>query len=65
MRILIEATVVGVSLALFVWILKTMKFDYCKNEIMFMFFTGFFIHLIFELLKLNKWYCKYGAACGN
>jgi hypothetical protein len=65
MRILIEATVVGIFLALFVWLMKFTKFDYCKNEIVFMFFTGFFIHLVFEMLKLNKWYCKNGVACTN
>ena len=65
MRILIEATVVGIFLALFVWLMKFTKFDYCKNEIVFMFFTWFFIHLVFEMLKLNKWYCKNGVACTN
>ena len=36
-----------------------------KNHIMeiCLFFTGFFTHIIFELLGLNNWYCKHGRAC--
>ena len=28
-----------------------------------LFFTGFLTHLLFEFLRLNKWYCKNGVAC--
>ena len=28
-----------------------------------LFFTGFFAHLLFELVGGNKWYCKNGVAC--
>ena len=36
-----------------------------KNHIMeiCLFLTGFFTHVIFELLGLNNWYCKHGRAC--
>lgn len=28
-----------------------------------LFCTGFLAHIFFELLGLNKWYCKHGSAC--
>ena len=39
--------------------------EWNKNHIMeiCLFFTGFFTHVIFELLGLNNWYCKHGRAC--
>ena len=28
-----------------------------------LFFTGVFVHLSFELLGINRWYCKNSYAC--
>ena len=39
--------------------------DWNKNYVMEMslFFTGFVSHLFFEIVGLNKWYCKNSVAC--
>ena len=39
--------------------------DWNKNHIMeiALFFTGFFTHLLCEMLGINKWYCKNSYAC--
>lgn len=36
-----------------------------KNHVMeiSLFITGVLSHFIFEMLGLNKWYCKHGRAC--
>ena len=28
-----------------------------------LFLTGFFVHLLCEMVGFNKWYCKQGHAC--
>jgi|TARA_B110000259_G_scaffold187788_1_gene243322 membrane protein DedA with SNARE-associated domain len=30
-----------------------------------LFLTGFVLHLLFEVLGGNKWYCKNGVACSK
>jgi len=76
-RLLIEASVVGIVVVVMgtfvTWILgNTFSVDlppvckdWNKNYVMeiSLFLTGFFTHLFFELIKINKWYCKYGNAC--
>ncbi len=75
MKILIEALCVGIA-SLFVGLLlhvllghhalheksPTMKVEMMRLSTV-LFLTGFVIHLSFEFLKLNKWYCKNGNAC--
>jgi hypothetical protein len=36
-----------------------------KNHVMelSLFFTGVLVHIMCELLGINKWYCKNGQAC--
>lgn len=63
MKLLIEAFIVGLSLAAFTHVIKIADLINTKNEAVFMFVVGFLIHLVFELLGMNKWYCKNGAAC--
>lgn len=63
MKVLIEAVFVGLSLAVFTRLMRLADFANTQNEFVFMFAIGFLIHLLFEVLGLNKWYCKNGAAC--
>lgn len=77
MKFLIEAIIIGISIVIlgtfFSYIagkffsveLPPVCKDWNKNYVMEigLFLTGFFAHVIFELIGLNKWYCKYGAAC--
>lgn len=63
MKLLIEATVVGLSLATFVWVIRLTDFKNCNNEFIFMFSVGVLLHLLFEFSGINKWYCKNGVAC--
>ena len=56
MKVIVEAVVVGISLLVFA---KALKMLNVTN----LFVVGFLIHLVFEILGLNKWYCKHGAAC--
>jgi len=74
-RILTEAFVVGIS-TLLMGLVVHFIFGYhskhshspkMKEEMidlsLTLFFTGVFLHLLFEALKLNFWYCKNGNAC--
>jgi hypothetical protein len=55
-KLLVEAVSVGLSLAAVVWLIR-------RKDFLFMFLVGFGIHLGFELVGLNKWYCRNGVAC--
>lgn len=71
MRLLIEATCIGIITTLVALIVGSVlrKFmavklpaeckNWNKNHIMELnlFITGFLIHIIFEYTGLNKWYC--------
>ena len=74
MNVLIESSCVGLSallmgLALHVILghhalhasSPNMKEEMIRLSIL-LFLTGFSIHLVFEYIGLNKWYCKYGNA---
>lgn len=75
MKLLIEAVVVGVFMILFGYIgsiiaknllPKTENYEnFNKYHVMelALFLAGFLAHLSFQLLGVNKWYCKYGVAC--
>lgn len=56
MKVIVEAVVVGISLLVFAEGLKMLN-------VTNLFVVGFLIHLVFEILGLNRWYCKHGAAC--
>lgn len=58
MNVIVEAGVVGISLLVFAKVLKMFN-------VTNLFVVGFLIHLVFEILGLNRWYCKYGAACSR
>lgn len=74
MQILLEALTVGISALLMGLLLHVilgyhalhssspnMKEEMIRLSIL-LFLTGFSIHLVYEYLGLNKWYCKYGNA---
>ena len=77
LRLLIEALFVGIGTLIFGTIVgyvlgKIMSVDvpemckqWNKNHIMelSLFLTGSLIHITFDLLGANKWYCKNGFAC--
>lgn len=39
------------------------KIDFWPSLFLSNFLIGFILHLLSELVGLNKWYCKYGNAC--
>jgi hypothetical protein len=56
-KVLIEAIFVGILLVVVgMFTLKTKK-------IVPLFLTGALVHIICEIVGLNKWYCKNGSAC--
>jgi len=77
LKLVLEALTVGVSTVimgllvhfLFGYHSKHAHSDKMKQEMLglavTLFFTGVFLHLLFELTGLNSWYCKNGNACQN
>ncbi len=66
--IITEALVVGISAAfvglLFAWILSIVKVKMdLKTIFLLFFFTGVFLHVFYEAVGANKWYCTHGVAC--
>lgn len=57
-KLLIEALFVGILLVIVGNFTLGKKTDLKK-----LFFTGVLVHIIFEVLGLNKWYCVNGVAC--
>lgn len=77
MKLLVEAIIVGIATVIVGTIVgfiigkgfsnnlpKICK-SWNKNHIMelSLFFTGFLLHIMFEYMRLNKWYCNNGKAC--
>ncbi len=57
-KVLIEALFVGILLVV------VGKFTLGNNtDVKKLFITGVIVHIICEIVGLNKWYCKNGAAC--
>ena len=54
-KLYVEATVVGISSVLTMIIL--LKLVKTRNSIYLIFLLGFMLHLIYEFLGLNRWYC--------
>ena len=71
MQVLIEASIVGAITVLFgkgvYYVIRYLadKFPIVRSNmfVMIFFLTGFFLHVIFEWIGLNSYYCKYGNAC--
>lgn len=70
MKLLVEAFVVGISNVMMVLVIYLLfrkminiKEINLVNLVYICFIAGFLLHLLFELLKLNFWYCKNGNAC--
>ena len=42
---------------------KISKITFWPSLIITNFLIGFFIHIICEIIGVNKWYCKNGFAC--
>ena len=60
-RIFLEATIVAISIVALGFIIK--KFCQINDPLILLFVTGFLIHLIYDLLGFNKYYCKICAGC--
>ena len=73
LRLLIEASVVGIIcfiVGAFIFNLIIHLNTKCNYKLKFnnivylsMIISGIFVHLLFELLGGNKWYCENGMAC--
>ena len=72
-RLIVEAIVVGVVVVLMGYpsSLLALKMLPMKDDdhrpIMYLslFLTGLFSHLLFEVIKVNAWYCTNGLACSK
>ena len=60
-RIIMEAAIVALSIVALGYVLK----EFCKirEPLILLFVTGFLIHIMYDLLGLNKYYCKICAGC--
>lgn len=61
--VLLEASVVGISLILLVYTIKKFlnyipDFSGYKMEVEFLFIVGFIFHIVFEYTGINAWYSK-------
>ena len=60
-RILLEAFIVALSIVVLGFGIK--KVFKLNEPLTLLFVTGFFIHLIYDVLGFNKYYCKICAGC--
>lgn len=60
-RITMEASIVALSIVALGYVLKS----YCKirEPLLLLFVTGFLIHIMYDLVGFNKYYCKICAGC--
>ena len=66
MKLLLEASFVGASLAIaLVLVHMFVKPTRAIHIISLGFVVGFVMHLAFEWLGLNLYYCKHGVACST
>ena len=56
-KVFTEASIVGLILAIS-GLLLINKFNFTS-----LFLLGFGFHIVCEITGVNRWYCKYGAAC--
>lgn len=75
-NLFVEALVVGIVSGIFGLIISTLfmlpskkfswkKYDFWPQVLLSFFITGFLLHILFQLVGANKWYCKHGNACKN
>ena len=60
-RIILEAAIVALSIVALGFVIR--EFCQIKDPLLLLFVTGFLIHLIYDLLGLNKYYCKICVGC--
>lgn len=60
-RIVIEALLVALSIVALGYLLQS----YCKirEPLLLLFVTGFLIHIMYDVVGFNKYYCKICAGC--
>jgi len=76
-KFVVEAIIVGLSSLMMGFLIHfilghhsqhanspTMKKEMIQLGIL-LFLTGVFLHLFYEVTKMNKWYCKNGNACSH
>ncbi len=74
MKVLIEALVVGLVTAIVGLVIATSlmftekdfslkSYTFWPRVMLGYFLTGFVLHLLFESIGANKWYCRNGNAC--
>tara|TARA_B100001287_G_C22682658_1_gene531378 strand:- start:9 stop:212 length:204 start_codon:yes stop_codon:yes gene_type:complete len=59
--ILLEALIVALSVVSLGYLIK--RFMNINEPLKLLFVTGFLVHLIYDVLGLNKYYCKICAGC--
>jgi hypothetical protein len=72
---LVEALVIGGITAVVGFVISTLlmyasapdfslrRYKFWPYVVIAFFLTGFLMHVGFELIQINKWYCKQGYAC--
>lgn len=60
-KISIEAFVVALSIVILGYCIQYVSG--ISNPLVLLFVTGFLVHLIYDLLGLNKYYCQICAGC--
>ena len=60
-KISIEAFIVALSVVILGFVIQYVTG--LSNPLLLLFVTGFSIHLIYDLLGLNKYYCQICAGC--
>lgn len=68
----LEASIVGVAIvfvgtlvSFLISLVQDRNFDFLKNPEMYiaLFTTGFVLHIVWDLVGLNRFYCKNCAGC--
>lgn len=76
MLLIKEVIFVGIITAIFGFLISTglmffnkdfklAEYHFWPQVMLGYFITGMIIHILFEMLGFNKWYCKNGNACLN
>ena len=60
-RLVLEAFIVALSIVALGYVLFT--YGTIKDPLQLLFITGFLIHMMYDIVGFNKYYCKICAGC--
>ena len=60
-RLILEAFIVALSIVALGYIIYT--YGNIKDPLQLLFITGFLIHMMYDVIGFNKYYCKICAGC--